>query len=358
MALTQNILLRLALCTIQKTFLLIMTESAATDLLLNFTAIEFVTNLDNIFFWLCAWGYLGTEAQGDAARIISASPNHIMIAKREVLKGDKRKVVKRFSAHRSLEMGEKLGDETSLRMMRQKTKRPPKIPRLTTLLVLCLAVISGWFIIYWRQRTGYYVCNYVYAEFSDLIAPEYAAFNGLYELVTDGGIRNEYIEVGHGKYSKTARFAYCGAETAWTFNHAGNDGALLDICQWQVKSSDIHHQSEESYDMVGSDSEQWFIKDHHGRTLPLTNVIIQCFDCRNDPDFCGEQGTCVVSTIVSQESMFQYTLTLLSRRIVAFAMMVGTDHAARLRPLAIESNMIRFFLRCKAIENGLKHMIF
>lgn len=37
------------------TFVMIVRESDVTELLLDFTSIEFVTNIDNIFFWLTAW---------------------------------------------------------------------------------------------------------------------------------------------------------------------------------------------------------------------------------------------------------------------------------------------------------------
>lgn len=37
------------------TFVMIIRESDVTQLLLDFTSIEFVTNIDNIFFWLTAW---------------------------------------------------------------------------------------------------------------------------------------------------------------------------------------------------------------------------------------------------------------------------------------------------------------
>jgi hypothetical protein len=54
------------------TFFLIVTGSEPSQLLLDFTAIEFITNLDNIFFWLTAWGYVGCSAQRDASKLVGA----------------------------------------------------------------------------------------------------------------------------------------------------------------------------------------------------------------------------------------------------------------------------------------------
>ena len=65
------------------TYLLIVSESDPTELLLDFTAIEFITNLDNIFFWLAAWGYMGLKAQQDATLVATADPCYLVVIKSE-----------------------------------------------------------------------------------------------------------------------------------------------------------------------------------------------------------------------------------------------------------------------------------
>lgn len=283
------------------TFLLIVSESDASELLLDFTAIEFITNLDNIFFWLCAWGYLGIEAQRDAARVALATPNRIRPTRID-------RVLQDGSIKTATHLTVSAGDRPDLSLserdlarrwsMRksvrtlQKKLHPSRFPRFQFLCVLCFAAIIGWAVVFYRQVTGYYVCNYAYVEFSDFIAPELASFNGFYEQIANGR-RNEYVEVGHGKFSKTVRFGFCLSLQGWTFSYAEDD----DICQWQTKSADMSRQSEESYILVGQENSAWTIKDHRDRVVPLTDLVLKCMDCKHDTSFCGERGTCVVRIV-------------------------------------------------------------
>ena len=55
--------------SITVTFILIVTEENARDLLLNFTAMEFVSYLDDIAFLLSKWGYFGKTLKVEAVRV-------------------------------------------------------------------------------------------------------------------------------------------------------------------------------------------------------------------------------------------------------------------------------------------------
>ena len=60
---------------------MILSESDTTQLLLDFTSIEFVTNIDNIMFSLGKWGYLGLKIQYEAARVANSTKPVLMLRK-------------------------------------------------------------------------------------------------------------------------------------------------------------------------------------------------------------------------------------------------------------------------------------
>ena len=344
-----------SICGLVMTFFLIITESDTTQLLLDFTSIEFVTNLDNIFFWLCAWGYLGVGTQRDASKVALAKPNHLIdvVYQQTLHDGTTRKesrlavindgTTKGTAASTSISCNKSddgdgnvmiLEDEieeyygstsstkkdrrrpstlTSQRKIRkykghrvlQKLTNPSRFPRFLTLLILNIAICTGWMIVFYRQKTGYYVCSNVYVEFdADEIAPELSTFGGLYKH-TRISQRNAYIEEGHGQvYKETAVFQYCPGLRAWAFAikkpDDDDDAYGDDVCtNPEAISNEIHPLIEDSYTLIDHESnEEWIITDDTGRNVPLPKPVFKCLDCELEDDFCGQssnQGSCVVS---------------------------------------------------------------
>jgi hypothetical protein len=94
-------------------YLLIMQDETVMSLLLNFTAIEFVSNLDDVAFILGKYGYLGMEIEHDAVTVSDT--------KYEIRNG------------------------------RQRNAR-----RFIPLFLAFLLMMSGWVVIFIGQRTGYF----------------------------------------------------------------------------------------------------------------------------------------------------------------------------------------------------------
>ena len=63
-------------------------------------------------------------------------------------------------------------------------------------------MMTGWAIVFYRQTTGYYLCQTVHIQLNDEFSPELATFSGLYDRCT-GATRDcpagEYTERGHGR---------------------------------------------------------------------------------------------------------------------------------------------------------------
>lgn len=264
-------------------YCLIVGESDSTELLLNFTAIEFVTSLDNIFFWLCAWGYMGLRAQQDATRVVTAHPCHIVVVKRglpnrESSNGDGRKRgSKRSRSRRGLKRSKSLKIIPSLRgdtpvssflyskstvkaKLNQSGKgssvssfsesevpesgeaiitqspdlrdKETKDCRFQFLVLIFLLEFCGWAYILYQQKIGAYLCQTIFVQFEDDILPEMAAFSGLYEFeyfnlgCNDEAscARGQYLEKSHNVYDQVslARFGYCKEERTWVFSKGEN----------------------------------------------------------------------------------------------------------------------------------------
>eukprot|EP00526_Cylindrotheca_closterium_P003066 CAMPEP_0113602058 /NCGR_PEP_ID=MMETSP0017_2-20120614/554_1 /TAXON_ID=2856 /ORGANISM="Cylindrotheca closterium" /LENGTH=1493 /DNA_ID=CAMNT_0000510381 /DNA_START=144 /DNA_END=4625 /DNA_ORIENTATION=- /assembly_acc=CAM_ASM_000147 len=281
-----------ALCV---TFIMICTESDTTQVLLDFTSIEFVTNLDNIFFWLTAYGYLGFGAQKDATQILNAKPSAVVLAIPE--NDDGSKAGRRFSV-RSGSVGL---DSTTL-----PTKKRRRFPRLLFTTSLFVILMIGWGIIFRWIRDGEFLCGTVFVQFSDDSNPDLAPFTGLYDIgcsdQVSGCRRAKYGESKRGTYgnfSDSAKFAYCVQKASWGFTFGNETGDVLSgetsPCDWLAHSKTVTPKTQDSYDIMTTASEPWRVLNRRGIDVPFSRFDLLCFDCRHDASFCGapDRGECV-----------------------------------------------------------------
>jgi hypothetical protein len=175
-------------------------------------------------------------------------------------------------------------------------------PRFLFLCFLYLGLLVGWAFIFYRQKTGYYLCQTVYVQFNDELGTELAFFSGLYNFRCPGDqkicTRGEYVEEGHGSFTETAKFGFCLNKAIWTFayNEDPFAGAIDPCTDWKVKSSETNLQDEESFDLLSVAEKRWFTLNRIGTKVPMPSFTLQCYDC-NIPLFCGgdDRGSCVVS---------------------------------------------------------------
>jgi surface protein len=236
------------------TFMLIFRAETARDVLLNFTAVEFVALLDNIVFNLALAGFVG-GAQVDAKKVSEAKST--------------------------------INDE------RRGWVRP-----LSWLSILLVMLVFWSWIFAW-QANGHYMCQKVFVQFDDELVPDLAYFSGLYTIkkASKAGSKVEYIEVGPtatneggDRAYEPAKFAYCDKRNAWVFAHGTSRQSAVDTCNdWRASSPRTS-----SFDITSTSSSPWFAKKG-SLEVPLEQFYLSCYDCIIGDNSCGgpQQGQCV-----------------------------------------------------------------
>jgi F0F1-type ATP synthase membrane subunit b/b' len=158
------------------TFFLIVIVDNAFDLLLNFTAMEFVSQLDDVAFFLAGTGYFGSKVK----------------EKSEVI------------------------DETTYPQASDEKKRR-KILHVLLLGLVFSGMLAGWGCIVKKQKSSRYLCKrfFVYPSQTRSIIE-----SGFYDLMRSPSSfqRDEYIHQNGTEESEPGfRFGYCSRLTAWTF---------------------------------------------------------------------------------------------------------------------------------------------
>lgn len=177
-----------------------------------------------------------------------------------------------------------------------------RFPRFLFIAAIYFAMLSGWVINYYWQRTGTFVCDKIFVLFNDIYHPGLATFSGLFYSKCGEGDgkfcqRAAYVESGHGNYSETARFYFCEDISAWVF--AFDEQGQFNCENWITRSPDQNVLSEASYNILESTNGPWRIKMGDRRQLPLPEFTLECFDCKHDDQFCGgeSRGNCVVRSM-------------------------------------------------------------
>ncbi|KAL3927224.1 MAG: hypothetical protein SGBAC_013168, partial [Bacillariaceae sp.] len=348
------------------TFVMIVRESDVTQLLLDFTSIEFVTNLDNIFFWLTAWGYLGLSAQRDATTVVQAkapvlvqediedvliSTEKVQRSKRPSQSGEfhraeanrrrrrnrklhvKKKSKKYVNPHAAVEgLGVDLEipehaepdifsvdsfmttERDELRFGEEhRNMCYSRFPRFLFLATIYFTMLAGWAVNFYWQQTGTFVCGTIFVQFNDIYHPGLATFSGLFDSRCGQGDDNfckraSYVEVGHGIYSETARFFFCEDISAWVF--AFDEQGQFNCDSWITRSPDQDVLAEPSYNILKSvtGNEPWSIKVGDQRQLPMPEFTLECYDCKHDEMFCGGdgRGKCVNNRCVCEDGWYGY----------------------------------------------------
>eukprot|EP00980_Cylindrotheca_fusiformis_P025093 scaffold13034_cov119-Cylindrotheca_fusiformis.AAC.7 len=297
------------------TFLMICTESDTTQLLLDFTSIEFVTNLDNIFFWLAAYGYLGYGAQKDATLVLNANaPALVLTLNDDPPEEDEDNNSKRRkrSKHRLSVRSQSSRELQSIQEAAKRASNQWRFPRFGFTLSLFFLMLVGWAFIFYKIKSGDFLCQTIYVQFSDDFNPDLAPFSGLYDVGCSNEEYNcrraQYTEVGHGGVSGTAMFAYCTEGRAWAFTFAENpeDVDSMRACDLKARSSTINAKTQDSYNIMSSADDQWQVTNSRGTLVPFTGFTLQCLDCGLIDGFCGGEGrgTCVNNRCVCEEGWY------------------------------------------------------
>lgn len=198
------------------TFILIIESNEVRDLLLNFTAVEFISNVDDTIFLLCTWGYFGPQVLNDAEVIANAKSVYQLDTRRhedpdetEAVVNDKQDLSRAEADGSNSTLDVTAGSETvpeSSEYLRDQT-RCRCSRRALILVAMWLIMLFFWFLISVEQGSGRYMKPIVNVQFGDehLASVDLGAFSGIYTLDTSGrvifGGRKKYVATnGNAKF--------------------------------------------------------------------------------------------------------------------------------------------------------------
>jgi hypothetical protein len=219
------------------TFLLVMRSNAVLDLLLNFSAIEFVSNLDNVVFELASEGFLGMALKKKAT---SLSKKHYL----------------NYSSTNS---------------------QAASIATVAYSAILFVAFYSGWLCIFVKQEKGEYLCDQIFAQFGDEVLRMLGTFSGLLHRQNksfgDDGYFGSRLSYAPKTFSVDGGplLAYCKTERRWTLslhtNLTENDDP--DPCNWLAASTEST-----AFNVLLTASSPWIVKTPKQRVLPLAQHFL------------------------------------------------------------------------------------
>ncbi|CAB9506909.1 expressed unknown protein [Seminavis robusta] len=240
-------------------FVLIMQVDTVLDIMLNFAALEFMANIDDVAFSLAKTGFIGNRLQGAANNVAT-------------FRVRKRPASDQGFLQRSWKAG--------------------------VFFLVLLILVAGWVTIVAFRTSGQYMCNTIIVNMGDEFVPSLGTFNGLYDLDSSAGSglewRAEYVERRSLEIDTPGRgiFGYCSDIKAWTFRvESRGSNEKGDPCDWIARSSET-----DAYDITEAVASPWFVRDDSFREVVLEPFSVFCFDCTKEDaegsDDCGGKGTC------------------------------------------------------------------
>ena len=235
-------------------FLLIVSSETVIDLLLNFTALAFVGQLDEVAFFLAKQGFSGRECLKQATMISEAEypiPRRMVYFRKSIM-----------------------------------------------MIFILIIMLIAWGAVRVNQVAGEYMCNTLVVQMGDEMRPELGTFSGLYDLQKPKGgrlFRSEHVmyvdrDAGH------TRFAFCKNQGVWALQWKDNPNADFpeDPCDgWYARSSGT-----DTFDLTRSlEAGPWFVRDDMQREMQLEPFFLHCFECGNNfgahqAEECTGRGTC------------------------------------------------------------------
>lgn len=264
------------------TFMLIMRADTVRDLLLNFTAVEFISSVDDTVFVLSNWGYFGPNARRDAEVVANAKPS--------ISTSDKSNITRDEDPEAAVEGDSSTAEGSAVSAGAAGTSPSAGSDHVETrwcfsrrafiLVTVWLIMFALWAWLSTRQGQGKYMAESIYVQFGDEFLPALGTFSGLYILDTSGrkifGGRKKYNARKTGVFPPSAKFEYSRDEKAWTFSF-GDPPKLV------AQSAKTH-----SFDILDTSSDKWFYhsKVNTARLLPLRQ-----FSMRRHSGDCGKHGS-------------------------------------------------------------------
>jgi hypothetical protein len=232
-------------------FILMMQSTEVISLFTNFAALQFVSEIDDIGFFMAKYGFVSNSIQCETKRV---------------------------------------------KDIQVPTRKNANVVRRAMFLIIVCCLMVGYAFVVNGQRSGKFLSQSLRVQFGDDYVPFLPLFSGVYlqtkDDVVDGRVVYLQQEGGRGM------FAYCEKERAWTFNNGS-----LNSCDWLAKSPETR-----SFDIVLTPPSQWVVKTDAFTGAPSKAVPIPFFslssnDCSRDRSLCVA-GTCQNNQCVCDEGRF------------------------------------------------------
>ncbi|CAB9501950.1 expressed unknown protein [Seminavis robusta] len=216
------------------TFILTMQVDNVVNSMLNFAALHFIADIDDIGFELAKLGFVSHKVQRSVWRV----------ADFKVPKQDKGNALRR-----GLYLGTLVG------------------------IFVGFAILKG------RQFHGYYLPTYLFVQFDDAYIAKLSHYSGAFEaeVARTAGHRSY-----HDIATQSISLAYCDKENAWTFSETS------DPCDFFARSVKVN-----TYDVTSIPWSDWLEKDSFSRLQPFESFRLLNNDC--DEKTCRgkcENGRC------------------------------------------------------------------
>eukprot|EP00980_Cylindrotheca_fusiformis_P006925 scaffold1442_cov128-Cylindrotheca_fusiformis.AAC.46 len=241
-------------------FVLIVQSTTVIGMLLNFAALGFITEIDDVAFSLAERGYFSNS--------LKQACHDVRVHKTPDTKG-------------------------------------PWLRRLA-LLFFVLLVISGYTVIFRYQRRGKFLCSRMEVQFGDSFWSELPLFSGVYTVDKAKRENRRLVYGDEDTNGETAIFRYCFSEKAFVFgpfddsaNYTSLDDYYDEICD--PSSYYVKSPTTESFDLLEARATDWSVvrSDDANLVYPVDHLFMQCLDCENGScnqplgGSCGKDSKCI-----------------------------------------------------------------
>jgi hypothetical protein len=233
-------------------FILMMQSTEVISLFLNFAALHFVSEVDNVGFAMGNLGFISDSVQAETKRVMEF------------------KVPSRVTSN--------------------------VFRRVMLFLVLC-GLMAGYTYVVICQRSGKFLPQSLRVQFSDDYQPFLPLFSGVYDQTADDVINGRVIYLE--RTTELGMFGYCMKSRTWTFS-IGNK----DPCDnWLACSPETF-----SFDITSTSPSEWHVltstvTGEQGKTVPIPSFALASNDCYHNDGLCVS-GKCVDNECVCDEGKF------------------------------------------------------
>eukprot|EP00797_Seminavis_robusta_P037513 Sro994_g229010.1 n/a (703) ;mRNA; r:10197-12305 len=246
-------------------FIMNMQATSVLGLMLNFAALQFIGEIQDVAFWVAKQGFVSMWVE---------QTTHLV----EMVQ---------LPAPRNLRKDSRFWH--------------PSLIKRAVYAVVTIGLLVGYALLVRQQATGQFLCQNLFVQFGDDFRPELSALSGEYQQHPTQLIAGRVVY-----YAATsgARFAYCASLQVWTFKGGSFDLQFAQGHDSQVTQVDPENddpclfywaksQTTETYDLTQTMATPWTVWDMYTNQthLPIDWMTLFCLDC-NAGRTCSNHGTC------------------------------------------------------------------